>query len=142
MSIDPPPPESGSEPEPEGRPEPEPESQDVRSFDPYSGNFPATTFVYDARDRLVEVQTPGDGGCDTVYRDEPPVAVPSQWKWEHLPEKRLYALTTEGRTEYWRDTPTRYLVVEVDDETGEINPAVKHRRPVYIWLCREEREAR
>jgi hypothetical protein len=142
MSIGPASPESGAEPEPEGGSEPERESQDVRSFDPCSGNLPVTTFVCDARDRLVEVQTPGGGGCDTVYRYEPPHPVPSQWQWEHLPEKRLYALTANGKTEYWRDNPNRYLVVEVDDETGEVNPTVTHDRPVYIWLCREEREAR
>jgi hypothetical protein len=40
----------------------------------------------------------------------------------------------ECRTEYWRDNPTSYVVVEVDDETGEIKPAVTRRQPVYLWL--------
>jgi len=39
-----------------------------------------------------------------------------------------------------RDEPARYLVVEPDNETGEFAPIVKDRRPVYLWLCREERE--
>ena len=71
---------------------------------------------------------------------DPPLRLPAKWQWDHLPDKRLYALTAEGKTEYWRDNPTRYLVVEPDPETGMMKPATKDRKPVYLWLCREERE--
>ncbi len=54
----------------------------------------------------------------------------------------MFALTAEGSTEYWRDNPTRYLVVEPDPTTGKIEPMLRWGRPVRLWLCREEREAR
>src|SRR5262245_38538109 len=56
----------------------------------------------------------------------PPTPSTPAAQWEHLPDKRLYALTREGMTEYWRDNPTRYLVVEPDDETGLMKPVLKH----------------
>jgi len=96
-----------------------------------------TTYVFDSQDQLQSVDS-GDG------RGPVPVSPsPRLFRWEHLAEKRLFALTDfwDGKTEYWRDNPTRYLVVEIDDETGEVKPAVKDRKPVYLWLCREEREA-
>ena len=126
--------------EPEREPKPDPSS--AESPKPASDYILTTTFVYDARSRLTEIQTPGQGGCDTVYRYDPPLPSPVQWQWEHLPDKRLYSLTAEGKTDYWRDNPTRYLIVEPDKETGMMKPALKRRRPVYIWLCREEREAK
>ena len=46
----------------------------------------------------------------------------------------------DGTTERFRDNPARHLVVEPDLETGELRPAVKYGRPVYIYLCREQRE--
>jgi len=36
----------------------------------------------------------------------------------------------------------RYLTVDPDAETGELTPVVERGRPAYLWLCREEREAR
>jgi hypothetical protein len=101
------------------------------------------TYVYGSHDQVA--------GIDTGAGPEPvraPLAPsPRLFRWEHLKDKRRFALTDlygakAGETEYWRDNPTRYLVVEVDDETGEFKPAVKHRQPVYLWLCREESEAR
>jgi hypothetical protein len=46
----------------------------------------------------------------------------------------------DGASEHFRDKPTRYLVVELDSNTGELMPAVKGGQPVYLYLCREERE--
>ncbi len=43
-------------------------------------------------------------------------------------------------TERFRDKLVRYLVVEPDPETGELRPAVKAGGPVYLYLCREDRE--
>jgi YD repeat-containing protein len=99
------------------------------------------TYVHDSQDRTV--------GADSGGRRGPVPVKPSSrlFQWEHLKEKRLFALTDldggkADEPEYWRDNPTRYLVVEVDEETGDIKPAAKNRQPVYLWLCREEREAR
>ncbi len=66
---------------------------------------------------------------------------------ESLPPDRdeageFHALTADGKTEYWRDNPTRYLVVEPDPTTGKIKPVLKRGRPAYLRLCREEREER
>jgi hypothetical protein len=73
-----------------------------------------------------------------IYDPGPPL-----YEFEHLKEKGVFALTaTDGKTEYFRDRPTRYLVVEPDAETGEFAPAVKGQKPVFLWLCREEREVR
>ena len=69
-------------------------------------------------------------------------AAARRFRWEHLLEKRLFALTADGKTEYRRDSLTRYLVVEPDPTTGTIKPVLKWGRPVYLLVCREEREAR
>jgi hypothetical protein len=46
----------------------------------------------------------------------------------------------DGRTERFRDNPARQLVVEFDRKTGEPRPVTTNGRPVYMYLCREERE--
>jgi len=91
--------------------------------DPFGG---ITTYVFDSQGLLMS--TDSDDGRGPV----PASPTPRLFRWEHLPEKRLFALTEfyDQRTEYWRDNPTRYLVVEVDDETGDAKPAVKNRRSV------------
>jgi hypothetical protein len=122
--------------------EPQPEPQKSTPPDLSGPRLAVTTYSYDARGRLTEIQTPGEGGCDAIYRFDPPIPCPVAHQWGHLADKRLYALTAEGKTEYWRDNPTRYLVVEPDAESGMMKPALKHGRPVYLWLCREERETR
>jgi hypothetical protein len=113
--------------------------------DPASDHGQVTTYTYDAGGRVVHVS-----GCDSLscaWVPGPPLPSAPEWAWEHLPEKRLYALTEpEGEgdrnTEYWRDNPTRYLVVEPDPESGKMRPSLKYGKPVYLWLCREERDAR
>jgi len=61
--------------------------------------------------------------------------------FEHDKEKRVFRLIdAEGKVEYFRDNPVRYLVVEPDLETGEMRPAVQHGKPKVIYLCREDRE--
>ena len=64
------------------------------------------------------------------------------WDWEQLPEKRLFALTANGKAEYRQDNPTRYLLGEPDPETGITQHVATYRKPVCPWLCREEREER
>jgi hypothetical protein len=46
----------------------------------------------------------------------------------------------DGKTEYFRDSPARQLMVEPDPQTGEMRPVTKRGQPVYAYLCREERE--
>ncbi len=115
MSIDSPP------------PDPQPgESREYRSS--------VTTYVYDGQGQLASVI--GADGQGPMTHADPPVPP----HWERIPDKRLFALTAEGSTEYWRDNPTRYLVVEPDPTTGAVKPVLKRGRPVYLLLCREERE--
>jgi hypothetical protein len=80
----------------------------------------------------------GPGTTTYTYSYDPG---PALYEFEHLDEKGLFAVTgPDGETQYFRDRPVRYLVVEPDPETGEFAPAAKNRRPVFQWLCREERE--
>jgi hypothetical protein len=61
--------------------------------------------------------------------------------FEHDQQKRLFVLTgKDGKTEYFRDSPATYLLVEPDPETGNMQPVTKYGRPVVIHLCRKERE--
>jgi hypothetical protein len=55
--------------------------------------------------------------------------------------KGLFTLSwPDGKVEHFRDNPARQLVVEPDPETGELRPATRHGEPVYLFVCREERE--
>src|SRR5262249_5183735 len=75
-----------------------------------------------ARSRLVEIQTPGQGGCDTVvYRYDPPLPSPAQFRWDHLPDKRLYSRTAEEKTQYWRgtETGTQFVLVGRGDRNRD-----------------------
>ncbi len=75
MSIDSPP------------PDPQPgESRDYRSS--------VTTYVYDGKGQLAGVI--GADGQGPMTHADPPVPP----HWERIPDKRLFALTAEGRTEY------------------------------------------
>ncbi len=66
---------------------------------------------------------------------------PSHFCFAHDRTRGLYAATQpDGTTELFRDNPVRYLVVEPDPQTGELRPAVKYGQPVYLYLCREQRE--
>jgi hypothetical protein len=59
----------------------------------------------------------------------------------HDEQKRLFILTgTDGKTEYFRDNPAKYLMVEPDAQTGTMQPLFKFGRPSVVYLCREERE--
>ncbi len=62
---------------------------------------------------------------------------------EHDPAGRVFRRTgPDGTVEVFGDRPARFLQVERDPETGAIRPVMKGGRPEYIWLCREEPEAR
>ena len=73
-----------------------------------------------------------------TYGAEPPSPA---FQFNHDKEKRLLVLTwPDGKTEHFRDNPMRQLVVEPDPATGELRPAIKNEQPVFVYLCREERE--
>ena len=84
--------------------------------------------------------TRADGSVETRYEYtiEPR---PPAFTFEHDRQKRLFIVTwPDGKTERFRDNPARQLVVEPDPETGEMRPVVRRGQPVYLYLCREERE--
>jgi len=85
-----------------------------------------------------------DGGRTTTYTYSYDVDPRAQtFTFEHDKEKHAFRLTdADGKAEYFRDNPARYLVVEPDPETGDMRPARKHGKPTYLYLCREEREVR
>ncbi len=86
-------------------------------------------------------EAPDHGTTIATYVYEVPLRPPV--RYEHDPAGRVFRLTApDGTVEVFRDGPTRYLCVEPDHETGAIRPVLKRGQPVYLWLCREEREAR
>ena len=73
----------------------------------------------------------------TYYFHKPPRV----FSFDHDRAKGLFTITkADGATEHFRDNPARYLVVEPDPETGDLRPSVKNGKPVYLYLCREQRE--
>ena len=112
------------------------------STEPRSPEERIVTYVYDSSGRLIELQeTIADAVVTTmpayrvVERPMPPV-------FAHDKSKRLFTLTgPDGKTEYFRDNPARQLLVEPDPETGEMKPVLRNGKPVFMYLCREEREA-
>jgi hypothetical protein len=76
-----------------------------------------------------------------TYSYDPDCQVES-FNFEHDKEKRVFRLTdAQGNIECFRDNPARYLVVELDPETGGMRPVRKYGKPQFIYLCREDREA-
>ena len=66
---------------------------------------------------------------------------PTGFSFTHEQAKGLFVVTDrDGNVARFRDKPTRFLVVQPDPETGELRPGVKYGEPVYLCLCREERE--
>ncbi len=92
---------------------------------------PAGSFTLDSTDHV------------TSYIDGVDDRPRPRTRFEHDPAARVFRLTTaDGTVEVFRDNPTRYLCVEPDPESGEMRPMMKRGRPVYLYLCREERESR
>jgi hypothetical protein len=89
------------------------------------------------RERTVVDPTTGERVKENVYEYQRPAP---KFRFEHDAAHGVYRLTSaEGKTEVFRDKPTRYLCVE-PDETGAMRPVTKLGRPVYLYLSREERE--
>jgi hypothetical protein len=96
---------------------------------------------HDGDRRPAEVRATWDDGSRLTthtYSFEPP---PPSFRFEHDKQKRLFILTwPDGKTERFRDNPARHLMVEPDPDNGEMRPVIKGGQPVYVNLCREERE--
>jgi hypothetical protein len=68
-------------------------------------------------------------------------AAPPTHRIEHDAEQRLFRITgPDGKTAAFRADPVRFLIAEADPQTGQPTPALKHGRPQFLILCREERE--
>ena len=88
------------------------------------------TYQYDARGRI------------TTARDSLEACSPEPaWGVHRDTEKRVFRLTApEGKVEHFRDQGQRFLVLEPDEPTGELRPAIRNGKPWILCLCREERE--
>jgi hypothetical protein len=104
---------------------------------------PVHSYYYDDAGRMSEAR-------DVAGKDEFILATyvysfalecPPSFRFAHDKEKRLFVLTwPDGRVERFRDNAARQLMVEPDPETGALRPVIKRGEPVYVYLCREERE--
>ena len=83
-----------------------------------SGFGGVTTYVYDARPPSADFPLRARQGEAAVRSD-----------------------LADGRVERFRDNPARQLKVAPDRKTGELRPVVDNGEPVYVYLCREERES-
>jgi hypothetical protein len=99
------------------------------------------TYTYSTDGRLLAI-TDATGRRDLTADTSDSILPPRPaFAMTHDPEKRVFVLTgPDGKTEVFRDNPTRYLAVAPDPENGEMKPVMKYGRPTYLWLCREERE--
>jgi hypothetical protein len=81
-----------------------------------------------------------DRHATTITYDAGPPRPPA-FTFSHDKQTGLFILAwADGRIEMFRDRPARQLSVEADPETGEFWPVVKNGLPVFLYLCREERE--
>jgi hypothetical protein len=100
-------------------------------------------YTSDRSGRLVAVEHLTPEPCRQLQAQQAASAGPPPSDWEHDPAARVFRLAADdGTVEVFRDNPTRYLCVEPDPKTGAMRPVRKLGRPVYLYLCREEREAR
>jgi hypothetical protein len=99
---------------------------------PFGSEFGAaaiTTYTYDFASSVLPLCDPATG----ERRDE--------FTFSHNQAKGEYLLSVpDGTVERFRHIPARYLVAEPDPNSGSIGPAVRHGLPVYLYLCREQRE--
>jgi len=108
----------------------------------FDSSFPiCATYTYNEDGRLIAI-TDAAGRRELPADPAGPIPPPPpSFTMAHDLEKRVFLLTgPDGTTEVFRNNPTRYLSVAPDPQTGEMRPVMKHGRPTYLWLCREERE--
>src|SRR5260370_12234036 len=96
-----------------------------------------TVFLYDSSNRLtLNSDAKANPGKATVPSPpcEPPPKPPPPFTFEHEREKGVFRLEwSDGEVEVFRDNPTRYLVVEPDLDTGELNPKTTPARPTHLY---------
>jgi hypothetical protein len=99
------------------------------------------TYTYNNDGRLIAIADAMGRRKLLADAADPIPPPPRSFTMAHDLEKRVFLLTgPDGKTEVFRDNPTRYVAVAPDPQTGEMKPVVKYGRPTYLWLCREERE--
>jgi hypothetical protein len=99
-----------------------------------------TTYTYNDGRLISIADAAGRRGLPAAPAD-PTWPPPASFTLAHDPEERVFLLTgPDGKTEVFRDNPTRYLSVAPDPQTGEMKPVMKHGKATYLWLCREERD--
>ena len=100
------------------------------------------TYTYDASGRLIDRREASASAFATAPDDAAVEATSlTLFAFEHDKQKRLFILKRpDGKVEHFRDNPARQLLVEPDPETGEMRPVIQRGQPVYLYLCREERE--
>jgi hypothetical protein len=114
MNPDPPSPRDESHGSPYGE-QPEPWARSAGTEPIHPGWPRSTTVVYS-------------------YKIPPPEMV---WQVEHDRDQGVFRLTgPDGQTECFRDQPVGFLVVELDAETGQMKPEIRHSRPRILYLCR------
>jgi hypothetical protein len=75
----------------------------------------------------------------TYYFEQPKVQFGLEFS--HDKKAGLFVVSKpDGTVERFRDNTTRYLVLEPDPETGDLQPALKDCQPVYLHLARQHRE--
>jgi hypothetical protein len=90
------------------------------------------TYVYDAENRLI---APGecDHGFETMTYTYSVESLAPSFAFVHDKQKWLFILKwPDGKTEYFRDSPARQLMVEPDPQTGEPRPFIKYYKHVYL----------
>ena len=100
------------------------------------------TYTYDSGSRLIGVHEIARSEGSIVRGDAcGPEPQNPPFQFAHDKDKGLFILTwPDGRVERFRDRPARQLMVEPDRQTGAMRPVIKRGQPVYVYLCREERE--
>jgi hypothetical protein len=104
---------------------------------------PQCSYSYDDGGRLSAARdvAGNDEFIVTTYVYSWALQCAASFSFAHDKEKRLFVLTwPDGKVERFRDNPARQLMVEPDPVTGELRPVIKRGDPVYVNLCREERE--
>jgi hypothetical protein len=105
-----------------------------------------TTISYGSKAAITVIPDPNAHPAKSTVAQRRPETVPvtpPPYTFEHERERGIFRLKwSDVEVEVFRDKPTRYLVVEPDRETGELKPVITRYYPTYLYLCREEREAR
>ena len=101
--------------------------------DPKLAREPVTDSV-EYRGPVIQSDPSGHLMTYTYYSDPEP----SLFQIEHDREKRRFEVTgPDGKKNEFHDRAVRFLVVEPDAETGELEPVVARGKPNVIYLCRE-----